>query len=218
MLVRGRMPAVDDMAEKLRGLFRIVDRRVRLIRIPGYSGGDDRSCQNGLTIGEAGQGHGVEGAKRVKGVTFVCRSFNRRIDETEIEEGIVPDQDGAFAATGLDRGPDWPKYVVECRFFRQRFAKGVIGVYPVKSEGLGIQIGSLEWLYMAADGLCRLQVALVIHPQYDSGDFQQCVGLGLESGRFNIDDHRQVATKALADHGVVRFVFHARQDTQCEAR
>jgi len=124
----------------------------------------------------------------------------------------------AFAGTGLYRSPDRSKYVVERLLFLHGLAKRVIGVNAVEGQGLGVEIGPLEGPDVAADRLCAFQRPLPVHPQDDCGDLQQCVGLGRESACFNIDDHRQVAAKALADRGVVRFVFHARQDTQCEAR
>ena len=71
---------------------------------------------------------------------------------------------------------------------------------------------------MAADRLAELQLTVFVHAQDDGRNLQQGIGCGLESACFHVDDHRKVAAKALADRAVVSFVFHARQDTQCEAR
>ena len=108
--------------------------------------------------------------------------------------------------------------MVERLFLGQGLAKGVIGVDAVEGQCLGIQVGTFEGLDMAADGLAGPQMPVFVHVQDDGRNLQQGIGCCLESSRFHVDNHRKVATKALADQAVVSFVFHARQDTQCEAR
>jgi hypothetical protein len=58
-----------------------------------------------------------------------------------------------------------------------------------------LQIGALKGLDMKMEDLVRDEPALLIHLEGVGGYFQQGIGLGIESGGFNIDDDGVKAAK-----------------------
>src|SRR5688500_12189546 len=78
-----RTPAVDDRAEQFRGAFGVVDRRMRLARVPELAGSLDGTAEHGLPVGKAGERDGVETAERMERTALVRRAPDRRVEEAE---------------------------------------------------------------------------------------------------------------------------------------
>jgi uncharacterized protein YbaP (TraB family) len=68
-----------------------------------------------------------------------------------------------------------------------------------KGERRGIEIGAREGLHMPGESLPTFQLSTIVHVQGNGGNLQQGIGLGVESGSFDIDGDRQKTAKTLGD-------------------
>lgn len=98
-----QFPTVDDATEELRGAFGVVDGGMRFVRVPVQSRCMDRTTQHGLPERESAEGGGIEATERMKRAALVQGPANRRIEEPEVERGVMTDQDGALASGFLER-------------------------------------------------------------------------------------------------------------------
>src|SRR5690606_8873675 len=102
-------PAVYNRAEQVRGALGIVDRRVRLARVPRLAGGLDGAAEHRLAVGKARERDGVEAAERMERTALVRGAADRRVEEAEVECRVVPDEDRTLAIVGAHRRAHRPE-------------------------------------------------------------------------------------------------------------
>ena len=68
-----------------------------------------------------------------------------------------------------------------------------------KGKRRWIEMGAREGLDVTGKGLLAFQTPRVVHDQGYGGDFQQGIGLWIESCCFHVDDDREVTAKTLSD-------------------
>src|SRR6185437_9690902 len=106
-------PAVDDAAEQVGRALGVVDSRMRLATVEGQSGSEHGLAQHGLAIRQAGEAHRVEATERMERVALVSAAAHRLIEETQVERGVVADQDRPLAARLAHRLADDLEYVIQ---------------------------------------------------------------------------------------------------------
>lgn len=149
----------------------------------------------------------------MKGVPFNAVAGYGGINKIAIEERIVTHQNGAGAAFFLHGAPHSTKDAFDGLHFMHGTAKWVIGVNAGKIQRRLLNVGALKGSHMVVYLLAGFQIAVFIHVQDDGGNFQQSVGLVIETAGFHIDHHGEVATKALGEargmvsHGVLSYAF-----------
>src|SRR5688500_17256545 len=74
-------PLVGDGAEQPRGLFRVVDRRMRLVAVPGIARSLHGAREHGLTIGDPGERNRVEHAEGMERIALVAAACDCGVDE-----------------------------------------------------------------------------------------------------------------------------------------
>ena len=79
---------------------------MRFPGVPVHPGRTHRARKDGLAVDEAGESDRIKSAEGVERITFNAGSGCRRIDELEIEVGVVPDQDRLAAAVVFECFPN----------------------------------------------------------------------------------------------------------------
>src|SRR5690606_8137515 len=80
-----RWPGVDDRAEQLRGLLRVIQRRVCVLAAPLETRGLHRARKHGLAVCHTRQRDRVEHAEGVERIALVARSRHRGVEEVQVE-------------------------------------------------------------------------------------------------------------------------------------
>lgn len=142
-------------------------------------------------------------------IAFDADACHRRIQKTQVEKGVVTDQDRTIAAAGLNRLANRRKDLVQCLLFRQRVAKRMVRVDAVEFQRLGFQVGSGKGGNLAGVTRCGVEQAVLIHHQDDSGDLQQGVCFGVEAAGLDINNHGKKTTKALRNGRIEWVVGHS---------
>ncbi|KAG0959733.1 hypothetical protein G6F31_011356 [Rhizopus arrhizus] len=130
-------------------------------------------------------------------IALVAGTRNGRIDETEVEMGVVADQDRALAAVLLHRGTHRDEDVVQCRFLFLGQPDRVVEDDAGHFQRLRIDLQALGRHHGCAGGLAGVEQAGLVHLDRHGGDFQQRIALAVETAGFHIDHHRQEAAEAL---------------------
>jgi hypothetical protein len=84
--------------------------------------------QHGLAQRGACQGHGVQARERMEGVALDAGAFHRGVQESQIERGVVADQDRAAAAMRADGGADLAEDALQRIGFVQRRPQRMPGI------------------------------------------------------------------------------------------
>ena len=140
----------------------------------------------------------------MEGVPLDAGTLYGRVDETEIEKGVVSHQNGAAATRLLDRIADGFEHVPQGIPLEAGGAQRMVGIDADEIQRALFQVGTGEGLHVTRMGRVGVQPAFFIHADDDRSDLQQGIGLGIESGRFHIHHHRQKAAETTGDA-----VFHA---------
>lgn len=168
--------------------------------IPGDPGRLRRARQHRLTEGQSAERGGIEGAEGMKRIALHSRSLRGGIDERQIEPRVVTDQNGAAAVAVSHRLSDRLKNFLQNFVFRQGVTKRMVRVDTGKGKRCRIEIGAREGLDVTSEGLMPFQAARLVHAQGDGGDFQQGIGLRVESRRLHVYRDGQETAKTLG-HG-----------------
>src|SRR5688500_3024558 len=188
-------PAVDDRAEQFRGAFGVVDRRMRLARVPGLAGSLDGTAEHGLPVGKAGERDGVETAERMERTALVRRAPDRRVEEAEVERRVVSDQDRALAIVGAHRRTHRPEHEFQCFLLRHGAAQRMVRIDAGDLESPRVEFGPRECLDMGRDDRLRMQETFLVHAHADGRDLEQGMALAVEAAGLDVDDDRQETTK-----------------------
>lgn len=152
-----------------------------------------------LPKGEATQGGSIKEGKRVKRIAFDFAPFNGSIYEACIEMGIVANQYGAAAMLILHFLAYYLEQFGESIVLVHRLAKGVVRVDAGEVERCLLDVGTLEGLYQKVIGAVNFELAVFVHAYDGAGNFEYCIGAGVEPACFYIHNNGQKAAKAIAD-------------------
>ena len=169
---------------------------MRLARVPVETRGLHGAAQHGLSVREPGQGGRIETAELMERIAFVVRAPHGRIEETDVERGIVSDQDRALAIEFAQRAADRPENLVECFLLVDGEAKRVRHVDTRYLQRLRIEQRSLERDHMRGDDRIRMHESVLVHAHDRRGDFEQRMPLTVEPARLDVDDDRQETAEA----------------------
>ncbi len=159
--------------------------------------------QDGLAVGEAGQGGGVEAGEGVEGVALDAGPRHGGIEEAQIEAAVMADQDRPLAAVGFQRFAQTTEDFRQRVLFSDGHAQRVIELDPGEVQRRLFDIGPDEGLDPEEMGVVRVEKTLLVHGDGGGGDFQQGIGGAVEAAGLDIHNHRQVAAKTCG-HGVAR--------------
>src|SRR3954454_6582841 len=84
-------------AEQLGCSLSIVERRVRFLRIPRNTRGTERLSQNCLAVRNSRERCCIKTREWVERTTFHARAHDRRVQEVQVEVGVVPNENRARA-------------------------------------------------------------------------------------------------------------------------
>ena len=73
------------------------------------------------------------------------------------------------------------------------------GVDAGELERGRLDVGPVERLDMATVGLARVPAAPRVADDHDRGNLQQRVGSRVEAAGLDVDDHREIASKAISE-------------------
>ena len=189
-------PAIDHRAEQVRGPFGIIDSRVRLTAIERVACRQHGLAQYCLTKSEPTKTYGVKAAEGMKRVALITATTHCHIEKAKIESGVVADQDGALAIGIAHCQSHGLENMIQCQPLGQRTTQRVVRINTGDFKRTRVDVGAGKGLDMGRYGLVRMHEALGVHADADSSNFQQCIVLGIETTRFNIDDNGEKTTKA----------------------
>src|SRR5690554_2725988 len=169
-------PAIDDGAEQFSGLLGIVPSRMGFATVELDIGRSAGLGQYGLTIGKAAKGGGIEAGEGMKGVALDVGALDSRIEEAEVEEGIMANQYRPFATSGFHGLAHMLEDFRQGMAFAYGHTQRMVQLDAGEFQRRRLDISALEGLDPEKMRLVRIHLPIVIHQDWRSGNFQQGVG------------------------------------------
>lgn len=155
--------------------------------------------EHSLPKGKATQRGRVKERKGVKRVAFNVASLNCGIHETCIKVGIMTNQHCAAAILIFHFLAYYLEQFGEGFVLIHRLAKGVVGINAGEVERRLLDVGALEGLYQKVVGTMNFELTVFVHAYDGAGNFEHCIGAGVEPACFYIHNNRQEAAKAITN-------------------
>jgi len=122
--------------------------------------------------------------------------FHGGVQEAQVEERVVPDQDGPAAVVLLHRPPDLAEDPLQGVPLGDRGPQGMVGVDAVDLERRCLHVRSLERLHVVAVAFAGHHRAVGLHLHEHRRDLEQGVGRGIESPGLHVHHHGQEPAEA----------------------
>ena len=158
-----------------------------------------RARQHRLPEGEPAQGRGVEGREGVEGVALERGAPDRRVQEREVEGGVVPDQHRPRASVVAYR------LAHRLSTFRNASRSGLAlrsgwsRTIPLNSSAAGSTLASGNGSTWEECTVSIPHRPLPVDPEQHHRDLEQGVGGGIEPAGLDIHHHREEAAKTARD-------------------
>ena len=143
----------------------------------------------------------------MKGVAFVVGAFGQRVDEAEVEGGVVADENRARAFLLFLVGADFVEEALRRFVFVIGRAQRVVGVDAGDFQRFGVDVGAGKGVDVVVDGVGAAKTLVFVEVDQHGGEFEQRVFFGVKAAGLDVNDDRQEAAEALADKGGVHVGF-----------
>src|SRR5690606_13287702 len=142
-----------------------------------------------------------EARERMERVALDRVAGHGRVQELQVEEGVVPDENRPVALLLPDLLADLLKQPAQRVRLVERGPQRMVRIDAGDLQRRGLEIRARKRLHEIAPPLGRLEVAVLVHAHDDGRDLEQRVRRGVETAGLDVDDDRQEASEPLRDRG-----------------
>jgi hypothetical protein len=135
----------------------------------------------------------------MKRIALDLSALHRFVKKSEVERGIVSDENRTRAAVFPHRTPHLAKNSLQRVAFINSRSQRVVRVNPVNSQRCRLEVRALEWLYVIAKRFSAQERAVFLWVDQDRGNFQQCVRPAIEAAGLDVNDDWIKAAESIRD-------------------